>query len=235
MGKPAQTMQTLIGLNISALMTRRLTAYKRSTNGIMKLLEFLLLLLILFSFIGCAPVNTPVPTPVPPTPTSTPPAPVGAFESGEYRNLFNEYLGKSDAEIQAKIDAAWDQFFYGSDDFERVYYPVGEDMAYIMDIGNGDVRSEGMSYGMMIAVQLDKKEEFDRLWKWAKTYMYQSDGPYQGYFAWHCTPEGRDNWMPIPPRMARNGLPWLCYSLRIAGAMAKASSIIKPRRRRSWM
>ena len=83
---------------------------------------------------------------------------------------------------RARIDAAWDQLFYGDDDSERVYYPVGEDMAYIMDIGNGDVRTEGMSYGMMIAVQLDKKEEFDRLWKWAKTYMYQSDGPYQGLF-----------------------------------------------------
>ena len=27
-----------------------------------------------------------------------------------------------------------------------------------------DVRSEGMSYGMMITVQLDKKAEFDALW-----------------------------------------------------------------------
>ena len=102
-------------------------------------------------------------------PTSTPLPPVGAFESNVYRNLFKEYLGKSDEEIQAKIDTAWEQLFYGSDDFERVYYPVGEDMAYIQDIGNGDVRSEGMSYGMMIAVQLDQKEEFDRIWKWTNT------------------------------------------------------------------
>lgn len=38
-------------------------------------------------------------------------------------------------------------------------------MGYIEDILNNDVRTEGMSYGMMIAVQLDKKTEFDRLWK----------------------------------------------------------------------
>jgi len=114
----------------------------------------------------------------------------GAVASGQYRNLFKEMLGKSDADIQAKLDAAWKQMFYGNDDTQRVYYPVGTDMAYILDTGNSDVRSEGMSYGMMIAVQLNKKEEFDRIWKWAKTYMYQKDGSYQGYFAWHCRSSG---------------------------------------------
>ena len=96
-------------------------------------------------------------------------------------------LGKSEAEIQQKIDRAWQQLFYGDDDTQRVYYPVGRDMAYIKDIGNNDIRSEGMSYGMMLTVQLDKKEEFDKLWKWAHTYMLQKDGPYKGYFAWHNT------------------------------------------------
>jgi len=128
--------------------------------------------------------------------------------------LFKEYLGKSDEEVQAKLDAAWEQLFYGSDDFERVYYPVGEDMAYIEDIGNGDVRSEGMSYGMLIAVQLDKKEEFDRLWKWAKTYMYQSNGPYQGYFAWHCTREGEQ----LDANPASDGEEWFAMGLFFASA-----------------
>ena len=147
-------------------------------------------------------------------PTPTPPARVGAFESNEYRNLFEEYLGKSEAEIQAKIDAAWDQLFYGIDDSERVYYPVGDELAYIMDIGNGDVRSEGMSYGMMIAVQMDKQEEFNRLWKWVKTYMYQSDGPFQGYFAWHCTPEGEQ----LDANPASDGEEWFAMALLFASA-----------------
>ena len=138
----------------------------------------------------------------------------GAFHSGDYRNLFEEYLGKSDAEVESKLNAAWDQLFYGNDDSERVYYPVGEDMAYIEDIGNGDVRSEGMSYGMMIAVQLDKKEEFDRLWKWTKTYMYQSDGPFQGYFAWHCTTEG----VQLDANPASDGEEWFATALLFASA-----------------
>jgi oligosaccharide reducing-end xylanase len=151
----------------------------------------------------------PILTPVPPTATS---APVGAFTSGRYRNLFKEMLNRSDAETQAKLDAAWEHLFYGDDDTQRVYYPVGSDMAYIEDIGHGDVRSEGMSYGMMIAVQMDKQEEFDRLWKWAKTYMYQEDGPYQGYFAWHCTPSGE----PIDANPASDGEEWFAMALFFA-------------------
>ncbi|HEX9332248.1 MAG TPA: glycosyl hydrolase family 8, partial [Anaerolineales bacterium] len=121
-------------------------------------------------------------------------------------------MGKSDADIQAKLDAAWNQLFYGNDDFERVYYPVGEDMAYIEDIGNSDVRTEGMSYGMMIAVQSNKQAEFNRLWKWAKTYMYQSDGPYQGYFAWHCTPDGKK----LDSNPASDGEEWFVTALLFA-------------------
>jgi oligosaccharide reducing-end xylanase len=145
---------------------------------------------------------------------ATPQPRVGAFESNEYMNLFKEYLGKSDADAQARIDAAWNQLFYGNDDSQRVYYPVGEDMAYIEDIGNGDVRTEGMSYGMMIAVQLDKKEEFDRLWKWTKTYMYQSDGPYQGYFAWHCSTDGKQ----LDANPASDGEEWFAMALLFASA-----------------
>jgi oligosaccharide reducing-end xylanase len=163
---------------------------------------------------GCAPSITPTATVTPSTSTTTSQHSVGAFESNEYRNLFDEYLGKSDAEIQAKLDAAWDQLFYGNDDFERVYYPVGEDMAYIEDIGNSDVRSEGLSYGMMIAVQLDKQEEFNRLWKWTKTYMYQSDGPYQGYFAWHCTIDGQE----LDSNPASDGEEWFVTALLFASA-----------------
>ena len=136
------------------------------------------------------------------------------FSSGEYRNLFKEYLGRTDTEIRAKLDAAWNQLFYGNDDFERVFYPVGQDMAYIEDIGNGDVRTEGMSYGMMIAVQLNKQEEFNRLWKWAKTYMYQSDEPYQGYFAWHCTTDGKK----LDSNPASDGEEWFVTALLFASA-----------------
>lgn len=138
------------------------------------------------------------------------PASTGAFTTGTYRNLFKE-RGYSNSDIQNKLNNAWNQLFYG-DDNQRVYYPVGSDMAYIKDIGNGDVRSEGMSYGMMIAVQLNKQTEFNRLWKWAKTYMQHQSGPRQGYFAWQCDING--NKLDINP--ASDGEQYFTMSLFFA-------------------
>jgi oligosaccharide reducing-end xylanase len=160
------------------------------------------------------PTSPPAPTAAPPPTATALPAPTasaGAFESGSYRNLFRE-RGKSDTAIQSKLDAAWQQLFYGDDNTQRVYYPVGEDMAYILDIGNGGVHSEGLSYGMMIAVQFDKQAEFNRLWKWAKTYMYHSDGPRKGYFAWNCAPDGT----MLDPNPAPDGEAWFAMALFFA-------------------
>ncbi len=186
----------------------------------MKMLRCLSFSFVAFSLMlsACgtpAAPSTPTNTPIPPLPSPTPSlTPSKAFATGVYRDLFSEYLGKDDAEIKKKLDAAWNQLFYGDDDTQRVYYPVGDDMAYIEDIGNSDVRTEGMSYGMMIAVQLDKKNEFDRLWKWAMTFMYQSDGPYQGYFAWHCTPDGKQ----LDSNPASDGEEWFIMDLFFASA-----------------
>jgi oligosaccharide reducing-end xylanase len=49
-----------------------------------------------------------------------------------------------------------------------------------------------MSYGMMIAVQMDKKREFDALWNWSNTYMLITDkqNPNQGFYAWSMNTDG---------------------------------------------
>lgn len=119
----------------------------------------------------------------------------GAYNSGRYPVPFKDWNNKlSDAEIKAKLDAAWAHYFSGTDDSKRVYFPAGNNAngpkAYILDIADNDVRTEGLSYGMMIAVQMNRKTEFDALWNWAYTNMLQADGPYRGYFAWHATPGG---------------------------------------------
>lgn len=116
----------------------------------------------------------------------------GAFYTNEYTNLFKEY-GYTDAEISARLEEIWEQLFNPEHEETRIYYPVGDDMGYILDTGNLDVRTEGMSYGMMMAVQMDRKDIFDRLWKWTKTYMYMKSGLHAGYFAWSCSPDGTKN------------------------------------------
>lgn len=115
----------------------------------------------------------------------------GAAKTGNYRNLFVE-AGFSEAQVQKKLQDTFQTMFYGTEE-ERIFHPVGDDMGYMEDTGNHDARTEGMSYGMMMCVQLNKKEEFDRLWKWAKTYMFLTEGDNQGYFAWSCAPSGKKN------------------------------------------
>ncbi|MBU3840240.1 MAG: xylanase [Candidatus Ruminococcus intestinipullorum] len=112
----------------------------------------------------------------------------GAFETGVYRNLFLEY-GYDSKEIQRRLENCFQTMFYGSDE-ERIYHVTGDDMGYVEDTGNHDVRTEGMSYAMMVCVQLDKKEEFDRLWKWVCTYMRIEEGPGKDYFRWSCGTDG---------------------------------------------
>ena len=121
----------------------------------------------------------------------------GAFYTGEYRNVFLE-LGHDQEEIDTRVEAAFNTVFHGEEG-ERFYFESGEDMGYMEDTGNFDARTEGMSYGMMVCVQLDKKEEFDRLWKWSMTYMYMTEGENAGYFAWSVGTDGVKNaWGPAP-------------------------------------
>ena len=116
----------------------------------------------------------------------------GTFKKDNYTNLF-EMIGKTQEETDARLNSIWDTFFYGSEE-ERIYHPVGSDMGYLEDTGNHDARTEGMSYGMMMSVQLGHKEEFDRIWKWAYTYMWHREPGWEhGYFAWSCAPDGSHN------------------------------------------
>lgn len=119
----------------------------------------------------------------------------GAFATGQYRNLFRE-SGRSQEEIRKKIDSAFEQLFHGDTATQAVFYWSGQNangrLAYLSDINNRDVRSEGMSYGMMIAVQLDRKAEFDALWNWSRAYMYHDDPkhPAYGFFSWSMNIDG---------------------------------------------
>ncbi len=122
----------------------------------------------------------------------------GAYATHRYRNLFAE-AGHSQTEIDAKIATAFQQLFHGDPETQAVYYAAGANengpLAYLTDIGNRDVRTEGMSYGMTIAVQLNHKAEFDALWNWARSYMYISSPahPSQGFFSWSCEVSGEPN------------------------------------------
>lgn len=103
-----------------------------------------------------------------------------------YPNAFTELLGKTEQEIDQKLDGAFERLFHGDPTTEAIYFTIGEDQAYIQDILHGDVRSEGVALGMLIAVELDRRDEFDRLWTFASSSLRYTLGPNRGYFRSTC-------------------------------------------------
>jgi len=77
----------------------------------------------------------------------------GAYYTGKYRNLFAE-AGYAQKDIDAKLEKAYHDLFEGPN---RIYFEVEDSLAYVSDIKNNDARTEGLSYGLMVAVQFNKK------------------------------------------------------------------------------
>jgi len=111
---------------------------------------------------------------------NTAPPATGALSSGTYRNLAAE-MGKTDG--AAKRDDTWNKMF-GTDTNYRIYETLGTDMAYMKTPDSNDVRTEGQSWGLTIAVMMNKRTEFDKLWRFAATYQRNTTGSYPGTFAW---------------------------------------------------
>ena len=107
----------------------------------------------------------------------------GAWQTGVYRDLFAEF-GYSQANIDDKVDGAFDQLFFGDSATQRLYRIVPGDTTMGFIDATDYVLTEGQSYGMMISVQMDRKDIFDKFWKFAKLHMQQTSGDQKGYFAW---------------------------------------------------
>ena len=133
----------------------------------------------------------------------------GAYYTGKYRNLFAE-AGYAQKDIDAKLEKAYHDLFEGPN---RIYFEVEDSLAYVSDIKNNDARTEGLSYGLMVAVQFNKKEIFDKLWRWTKKYMQHQSGAREGYFAWSINPETN---RPNSPGSASDGELYFVTSLLFA-------------------
>lgn len=144
--------------------------------------------------------------------------PGGAARTGVYPDEFAR-AGYPSWAIDAKVQAAWQQLFHGNPgtapthgDGQAVYYQLTPDMAYVEDIGNQDVRTEGMGYAMMLAVQLNHQREFNDLWNFAKTKMQLQSGPEQYFFAWHTDTTGK----VLSTGVAPDGDQWIAAALTFA-------------------
>jgi oligosaccharide reducing-end xylanase len=138
----------------------------------------------------------------PADPQQPPPENPPARPPGGTANLFSQILGRSEGEVDAKVQTAVDRFFgIGTNDpatptlngGARSFYTLPQDpgMGFIWAADSNDIRSEGMSYGMFIAVQMGMQQQFDQLWRFADRFMqYGDDATYPAwrhYFRWTGT------------------------------------------------
>ena len=107
-------------------------------------------------------------------------------------NLLEEY-GYSAAQIDERIEQTWKTLFEGNK-AQRIYFEAADETGYIYETLFDDVRTESMGFGMMMCVQMDKQQIFDRLWKWTRTYMYISEGELKGYFRFACHTDGTEKY-----------------------------------------
>ncbi|HWP04844.1 MAG TPA: glycosyl hydrolase family 8 [Polyangiaceae bacterium] len=136
-----------------------------------------------------------MPTDMPPDMPPPKPTLTALTPRQDIPNPFHDVLGKTDDQINKLVKDAFAQLFHGEDD-EVIYFAEGDDAASIRDILHSkEVRSEGMGLGMMIAVELGKQDEFDKLWAFAKrefknfqagTGLLSVSGASAGYFNSHC-------------------------------------------------
>lgn len=135
-------------------------------------------------------------------------------QEGKCPNLFHSLLGISQADTDRRIAAVYRQLFHGDPRREAVVFPFGEDEAYVADVANHDTRTEGLSYGMMIAVQLGQREDFARIWRFASRHLYQTEGTFAGYFAWHADWKGER----LDEGPAPDGEEWFATALLFAAS-----------------
>ena len=114
----------------------------------------------------------------------------GAIRTVKYPNYLAE-IGIREEEARARVEAAFATIFF--DPEENFCHHTDEDAWCMVDTGNTDARTEGMSYGMMMCVQMDRKDIFDRLWTFSDRYMRMHEGPNAGYFAWSVQLDGKHN------------------------------------------
>ncbi len=103
-----------------------------------------------------------------------------------YPNALRD-LGHTDQEISDKINSVFNQLFHGDPGTQAIFFPVGSDEANIQDTyHSNEIRTEGIGYGMIITVELNKQLEFDQLWRYAKSELMEVSAPTRGYFKSYC-------------------------------------------------
>ncbi|MBN2193044.1 MAG: hypothetical protein JW751_09530 [Polyangiaceae bacterium] len=121
---------------------------------------------------------------------------------------FEEVLDVESAEVNDKLEAAYQQLFHSADEEDESIRRTNPDGAYVVDVLTGDIKTDGLGYGLFLAVMLDEQEDFDALWAYAKKNLQYTDGARSGLLYWVCSDDGE---CPDP-----NGMSYVATSLFFA-------------------
>ena len=105
-------------------------------------------------------------------------------------SIIVEHAGISPDSAQSLVRQCYERIFTDKREDDRLYFPHKRNMAYMYSKWSESVISTDQAMGMFVCVQLDRKEEFDRLWRYAKKYQYHDEGQWEGYFAYRVTTGG---------------------------------------------
>lgn len=127
-------------------------------------------------------------------------------------------IGVSDSDVLQKLESAYDRLFHGDMERERICFSAGESLLYVEDIGHGDIRSEGMSYGMFLSASLGYRDEFDALWNFSKRYLRNCSGNFAPYFAWQVgkPSSGNSDFFKMDAGAAPDGEEYFAAALLLA-------------------
>ena len=122
----------------------------------------------------------------------------------EPTNYYLELPGVTETDVSDKLQQAINTLFHGNADTQAIYFTseafystdvtqkvcafssADEGTACIRDFLHGDVRTEGLGLGMLAAVMLNHREEFDLLWRYAQLHHQRETGAAAGYFTSWC-------------------------------------------------
>lgn len=113
-----------------------------------------------------------------------------------YANVFHDLFNYTTDTVNRHVEDVYQQLFHGDPDTQAIYFtkdndggcdfPTGDNEACINDLYHSDVRTEGLGIGMLVSVELNHQDEFDRLWNYAKHWKLVTTGAPAGYFQSFC-------------------------------------------------
>jgi hypothetical protein len=117
----------------------------------------------------------------------------GCTPPAAYANLFVTLSGHAQQETSDKLSKAWSSRFNPGGAGTIYNHGPASDESCVEDDYNGDVRNADLSYGTMIAGQLDHQTESDRLWTFSKKHMVEQSGSTTSEITWSVSPSGGCN------------------------------------------